>query len=211
MAYVNDLFDWLNNFSSSPWFYVILFAVAMSDSVLPIVPSETMVIVAGVSAGSGSLSIAVVILCAAAGAFVGDNISFLIGARASDFITRRYSRTEKGKRRMQQAMHQIRDRGGLLLITARFIPGGRTLITLTCGVTKQSQRWFMRWTAIAATVWANYAALLGFVGGKTFSESHALAFLVAFGCALGVTVVIEIVRFALKSRRGADRTNASGN
>jgi len=209
MAYVNDLFDWLKDFSSSPWFYAILFAVAMFDSVLPIVPSETLVIIAGVSAGSGSLSIALVILCAGAGAFVGDNISFLIGTRASDFITRRYSRTEKGKRRLQQAIHQIHDRGGLLLITARFIPGGRTLVTLSCGVTKQSRRWFMRWAAIAATIWANYAALLGFIGGKTFSDSHTLAFLVAFGAAIGVTVVIELVRFVLKLRRGANGANGT--
>ena len=211
MEYLRDLFDWLKDFSSSPWFYAILFVVAVADSVLPIVPSETLVIIAGVSAGSGSLSIALVILCAGAGAFVGDNISFLIGTRASDFITRRYSRTERGKRRLQQAIHQIHDRGGLLLVTARFIPGGRTLVTLSCGVTKQPHRWFMRWAAIAATIWASYAALLGFIGGKTFSDSHTLAFLIAFGCAISVSIVIELVRFVLKLRRGKNSAKNSGN
>ena len=211
MEYLSDLFDWLKDFSSSPWFYAILFVVAVADSVLPIVPSETLVIIAGVSAGSGSLSIALVILCAGAGAFIGDNISFLIGTRASDFITRRYSRTERGKRRLQQAIHQIHERGGLLLVTARFIPGGRTLVTLSCGVTKQSHRWFMRWAAIAATIWASYAALLGFIGGKTFSDSHTLAFLIAFGCAISVSVVIELVRFVLKLRRGKNGAKITGN
>jgi len=204
MEYLSDLFDWLKDFSSSPWFYAILFVVAVADSVLPVVPSESLVIIAGVSAGSGSLSIALVILCAGVGAFIGDNISFLIGTRASDFITRRYSRTERGRRRLRQAIHQIHDRGGLLLITARFIPGGRTIITLTCGVTKQSHRWFMRWSSIAATIWAFYAALLGYAGGKTFSDSHTLAFFVAFGCAIGVSIVIELVRFVLKLRRGTN-------
>ena len=211
MEYLSDLFDWLKDFSSSPWFYAILFVVAVADSVLPIVPSETLVIIAGVSAGSGSLSIALVILCAGAGAFVGDNISFLIGTRASDFITRRYSRTERGKRRLQQAIHQIHDRGGLLLVTARFIPGGRTLVTLSCGVTKQPHRWFMRWAAIAATIWASYAALLGFIGGKTFSDSHTLAFLIAFGSAISVSVIIELVRFVLKLRRVKNGAKIAGN
>lgn len=205
MSYLDDVLNWLKDFSSSPWFYAILFAIALIDSVLPIVPSETLVVIGGVSAGSGSLSIVAVIACAATGAFIGDNLAYLIGARASAFITRRYSRTARGKRRLEQAMHQIHERGGLLLITARFIPGGRTLLTLSCGVTRQPRQWFVRWTIIAATIWANYAALLGFIGGKTFSGNHTLAFLVAFGCAIGVTVIIEIVRFLLRLRRGTTK------
>ncbi|MHB1090004.1 MAG: DedA family protein [Ilumatobacteraceae bacterium] len=210
MSYLDDLFNWLKDFSSSPWFYAILFVIAFVDSVLPIVPSETLVIIGGVSAGSGSLSIFAVIACAAAGAFIGDNMSYLIGTRASTFITRRYSRTDKGKRRLGQAIHQIHERGGLLLITARFIPGGRTLLTLSCGVTRQSRPWFVRWTIIAAVIWANYAALLGFIGGKTFSNNHTLAFMVAFGCAIGVSVVIEVIRFLLRLRRNATKRTTNG-
>ena len=72
--YVNEFFDWLKDFSSSPWFYLIIFAIAVFDSVLPVVPSETLVIIGGVAAGSGSLSITLVILSAASGAFIGDNM-----------------------------------------------------------------------------------------------------------------------------------------
>lgn len=209
MSYIDDLLNWLKDFSSSPWFYAILFAVALFDSVLPVVPSETLVIIGGVSAGSGSLSIVVVIACAASGAFIGDNLSYLLGSRASAFVTRRYSRTERGKRRLAKAIHQIHERGGLLLITARFIPGGRTLLTLSCGVTRQPRKWFIKWTIIAATIWANYAALLGFIGGKTFSGNHTLAFAVAFGCAIGVSVVIEVIRFLLRLRRGAKKRSSN--
>ena len=79
LTVVNTFFDWLKESSSSPWFYLIIFVIAVFDSVLPIVPSETLVIIGGVSAGSGSLSIALVILCAGSGAFVGDNLSYFIG------------------------------------------------------------------------------------------------------------------------------------
>ena len=39
------------------------------------------------------------------------------------------------------------------------------------------------WVAIACTIWACYAGLLGFIGGKTFEDDHTKAFLVAFGMA----------------------------
>ena len=198
---VNDLFDWLKDFASSPWFYAIIFVIAVLDSVLPIVPSETSVIIGGVSAGLGDLVLPLVIVLGALGAFVGDNMSYLIGRRLSGWLTRRYARTPKGQERLDAVIRQIHERGGLLLITARFIPGGRTLLTLACGITGQPRKWFAKWTAIAAVIWASYASLLGYFGGKTFEESHTLAFLVAFGTALSVTVLIEVARWLLKMRK----------
>ena len=53
----------------------------------------------------------------------------------------------------------------------------------------------------AAGIWSTYASLLGFIGGKTFEDNHTLAFIFAFGCAIGVTAFIELVRFILKKRK----------
>lgn len=198
---VNEFFDWLKDFSSSPWFYLIIFVIALLDSILPIVPSETLVIIGGVSAGLGNLWIPLVIVCAVCGAFIGDNLSYLLGREASDWVMRRQSRTEKGARRMTAVAEQVHERGGLLLITARFIPGGRTALTLSCGVTRQPQRWFMGWAAIAAVIWGHYAALLGFIGGKSFEENHTLAFIIAFVTAFSITALIELVRWLIKRAR----------
>ena len=43
-------------------------------------------------------------------------------------------------------------------------------------------------------IWATYAAGLGYVFGSTFEDNHTLAFLLAFGCALSVTLIVEVVR-----------------
>ena len=118
LAIINEAFDWLKDFSSSPWFYLIIFAIAALDSVLPIVPSETLVIIGGVSAGLGNLWIPLVIVVAASGAFIGDNMSYLIGREASDWVIRRQTRTDKGAARMAKIVEQAHERGGLLLITA---------------------------------------------------------------------------------------------
>ena len=201
LAIINEAFGWLKDFSSSPWFYLIIFAIAVLDSVLPIVPSETLVIIGGVSAGLGNLWIPLVIVVAATGAFIGDNMSYLIGREASDWVTRRQTRTNKGAARMAKIVEQVHERGGLLLITARFIPGGRTALTLSCGVTKQPRRWFIGWAAVAAVIWGNYAALLGFIGGKSFEDNHTLAFIIAFVSAFSITLVIERVRWLLKRAR----------
>lgn len=191
---LTDLADWLGDFSANWWFLGIIFVIALLDSVIPVVPSETMVIIGGVAAGAGDQSLVLVILCGATGAFLGDNTAYLIGANMSGWIERRAESRPKQQRRLEWAEEQIRVRGGLLLITARFIPGGRTALTISSGVTHQPRRWFMGWIAVAVTIWATYAALLGYVGGKAFEDDHTRAFLVAFGTAIAATVLIEVVR-----------------
>ncbi|NBN89258.1 MAG: DedA family protein [Actinobacteria bacterium] len=199
-AAISTIFDSLRDLSDSPVFYLVIFVIAVLDSVFPVVPSETMVIIGGVAAGLGDLNILAVMAVGAAGAFVGDNMSFEIGLRAKDPVTRWYSRSEKRLKRLEWADRQIEERGGLLLITARFIPGGRTLLTLSCGITGQPHRWFAKWVGAAAVIWASYAALLGYAGGKTFEDNHTLAFVVAFTTAISITVLIEVIRHVRKRK-----------
>jgi membrane-associated protein len=191
---VTDATEWLEDISARWWFLLIILVIAFLDSVIPIVPSETTVIIGGVAAGAGDQPLVFVIAAGALGAFLGDNTAYLIGARMSGYFQRRGENRPKFQRKLEWASQQIRMRGGLLLITARFIPGGRTALTLSSGITHQPRGWFIRWIAVAAVIWASYAALLGYIGGKAFEDNHTNAFLFAFGAALSVTVIIEIVR-----------------
>ena len=139
---VTDLTDWLDEFSANWWFLLIIFAVALLDSVIPIVPGETTVIAGGVAAGAGNQTLALVILAGALGAFLGDNLAYTIGNRFEPRVNAWAARKPNRADRLDQAGRQIRKRGGPLLITARFIPGGRTVLTVSSGLTHQPRRWF---------------------------------------------------------------------
>lgn len=192
--------EWLRDLAASPWFYLVILGMVLFDSVLPVLPSETLVIAGGVSAGLGDLNLAIVILAAATGAFLGDHLSYFVGRRASGWVQRRADRNEKTANRLTWASSQIRIRGGLLLVTARFIPAGRTVLTLSAGITRQKLRWFATWVAIAVTIWAIYASVLGYIFGEVVEDNDTLAFLAAFAAALGVTALSELYRY-LKQRR----------
>ena len=85
----SDLTDWLDDISGQWWFLLVIFGIALLDSVIPIVPSETTVILGGVAAGAGDQSLVLVIVAGALGAFFGDNIAYLIGRRFAPWINRR--------------------------------------------------------------------------------------------------------------------------
>lgn len=201
---ITDLTDKLDEISSYWWFVFVIFGIALLDSVIPVVPSETTVIIGGVAAGQGNQNIALVILAGATGAFCGDNIAYWIGDRFKGRVNAWADKKAGRRARLDGAGHQIKKRGGMLLITARFIPGGRTILTVSSGVTEQPRRWFMFWIAIATTIWASYAGLLGFFFGQAFEDDHTLAFWLAFATALGITGLIELVRWLRERRQQQD-------
>lgn len=186
---------------ASLWAYVVILLFAVFDAILPIVPSETAVITAGVVASSGDLFLPIVIACAAAGAFTGDNIGYLIGRRYGTRIKARFFNSVQAKRRVAWAEHQLTERGGELIAAGRFIPGGRTAVTLSAGTLAYPWPRFATFDAIAAAVWALYGSLLGFFGGRAFEDSPLAGLLLAFGIALAVTATIEAVRWFLRHRR----------
>jgi len=198
---------------ASGWAYVIILLFALLDAVLPIVPSEATVITAGVVAAGGDLSLPLVIVTAAAGAFLGDNSAYLIGRRFGDGAKRRFLSGEKARKRMQWAEDQLARRSTELIIAARFIPGGRTAVALTAGVVRFPWKRFATLDTIAAVSWALYAALLGYFGGRAFEDAPWKGLLLALALALVVTLATEGVRALLRRRRDhrAHRTGGAGS
>ena len=188
--------------SGSNWSYLIVFAIAMLDAFFPIVPSEATAIAAGVVAGTGGLAVELVIVAAAAGAFVGDNISFAGGHFLGARIERRFFRGEKAQKRLLWARKTLEERGPYLIVVARFIPGGRTVTTFTAGFVETFPwRRFLAFDAIACAIWGSYTVLLGYFGGRTFEEQAWKGLLLAFAVALLVTGVVEVVRHVRQRRR----------
>ncbi len=197
---LTDFIGLLEGLTMSPWFLPVVFVVALADAVVPVVPSETAVIVGGVAAGFGEIGLWSVILAAALGAIAGDSLAYQLGQRTGDFLRRRSH--GRALRRFGWAQRALRDRAALFIVTARFIPGGRTAVTFASGVTRLPRSRFTALVVLAGVVWATYAALLGFVFGRRFQENHTQAFIWAFGSALALVALAELVRWMLNRRPG---------
>lgn len=195
-------FDQLTEWVSGKWWsYLVIFAIAAIDAFFPLVPSETLVVIGGSLAGSGDLSLLLVILAGAAGAIVGDNISYGIGKVVGEKTVKRWFRSEKAHRRLEWAERTLDERGAYIILIARFIPGGRTAVTFSAGyVHSFPWRRFIVYDIAAGLLWATYAAMLGYLFGKTFEEHPVWGVAVALGIALTLGLVVELVRHMRKSR-----------
>lgn len=190
--------------------YLVAFAFPLLDAILPVVPSESLIIALGVAtAGSSDPRIFLLVACAAIGAFAGDNLSYYIGRRFGPWATQHVFKGDKGAARQEWAERSLARYGMGLIIACRFIPGGRVAVTLTCGVIGYPWRRFCLATVIAAIIWATYAFLAGRIGGKAFENQPLLGFVIAFGGAILVSVLIELGRRVVARLRARSREAVS--
>jgi membrane-associated protein len=196
------VFDQLaNEISGTWWSYLLIFALAYADVLLPIVPSETAVITGGVLASAGDMHLSLLISLAAVGAVAGDNTVYLLGRYLEEPLRRRFLSGEKAQKRFRWAERQVTERGGQLIIVGRFIPGGRTVVALASGTLHFRWRRFFAFDVVAGLLWAAYASLLGYFGGKAFERQPWKGLLLAFGIALAVTAAVEAIRWLVRRRR----------
>ncbi|HUY49946.1 MAG TPA: VTT domain-containing protein [Streptosporangiaceae bacterium] len=146
------------------------------------------------TSGSADPRIAALIALAAAGAFLGDNAAYLLGRRFGPAIAARVFAGRCGARRRAWAERSLRRFGVRLIIACRFIPGGRTAVTLTCGIVGYDRRRFMMATGVAGVLWASYAFLLGRLGGQAFEDRPWAGLLLALTAAAVISAGIEAVR-----------------
>ena len=181
--------------------YVIAIVIPALDAVIPVLPSESVIIALGVAtAGSADPRIALLVACSALGAFLGDNLSYLLGRRFGPRVERRFFRSEKGARRRAWAERSLERYGMPLIVVCRFVPGGRTAVTLCCGIVGYERRRFVIATAVSGVIWASYSFFLGRLGGQAFEDKPWAGLLLAFGATVAVSGLIEVIRRVRSAR-----------
>lgn len=195
-----DLFlTLLEHTLSSPWLYLLVTAVVAVDATFPVVPAETLVITAGAYAAHGASDPALLIVAAGAGAIVGDHVPYQLG-RGAGRASRWLERGRVGGSMYRWAHRGLSRRGGMVIVGARFIPGGRTATTLLSGVVRYPRARFILYSGIGGLAWAGYSAGVGLAGGLVFREQPLIGVAVGIGLALLTGALIELVRH-LRRRR----------
>lgn len=186
---------------ASPWLLAVIVALAVVDALLPVVPSEALIIAAGVAAVTGEQNLLAVIAAAACGSFLGECAGYLIGRGIGPAVRTRYAAHGSRAESYDRAARLLHRRGGTVLLTARFVPAGRTVATLASGATGYPVARFVGFTAVGSVLSASWSAGLGFVGGAAFAHDSVTALVVGFLFASAVGFVLEGARRFRASRQ----------
>ena len=190
-AVMDTINDFVLNYSGAPWVYLVLFACCLLDGFFPPIPSESLVVgLAALVFLADGPNAWLIFAAGAAGAFVGDNIAYVLG-RTLSTDRYRWMRGPRMQRGFVWAGRELDRRAVSLILIARFIPVGRVVVNLTAGATRYSRRRFVALTGMSAVLWAAYSVAIGALAGAWFKENHLLAVVAAVAVALVLGLVID--------------------
>jgi membrane-associated protein len=174
-------------------------------------PGDSLLVMAGVYAAKGDLSIWALNLLLIPLAVLGDATSYTIGARAGPHIFTR-PRSRFFRPEYVRAAHEFYERhGGKAIIIARFMPLVRTFVPVVAGVAKMSYRRFAAYNVIGAAGWVLSMTLVGYGLGNTIPNlQHHIEKVVAAVILISfLPGVVEYVRARRRARAAAAAQAAS--
>lgn len=186
-----------------------LFGVVAFGAVIPVVPTGAAVSVAAALAHWNSpVSLALVVLFGATGAYTGDVITYGVLRVAGEPLARRVGWLHDGatavtleRLRSQVEAHELR-----VLLLSRLVPGGRVPVLLAAALGGYSWRRFVTADIGAAALWASVYAAIGLAGRALFPEPWQGAV-----AAIVVVLLVSGLSTLWGRRRGRDSVRAVGD
>src|SRR5712692_4986624 len=148
-------------------YWAVFFGVMLENAGVP-VPGETILLVAGYFASTGEFNIALVMMIAASGAVVGDNIGFAIGHHyGRGFLLRAGRFFFLTPKRFAHMEDYFATHGNKTILVARFITGLRVFAALLAGASKMPWRVFVVYNVAGAILWSVVITMLGYLFGQS--------------------------------------------
>mgnify|MGYP001610205735 CR=1 FL=1 len=169
------------------WTYAILFAIIFVETglvIMPFLPGDSLVFVAGALAASGSLNILALLILLVVAAVLGDSLNYSIGK----FIGPKAFKKEQGiffrRDYLEKTKIFYENHGPKTIIIARFMPFVRTFAPFVAGIGQMHYPKFLLYNVMGGIIWVGLFAIGGFLFGNIPIVKNNLTFVV-----IGIVVI----------------------
>jgi membrane protein DedA with SNARE-associated domain len=164
----------LRNALSTLGYPAVALFIMIESSGIPF-PGETMLLLASFYAAVDQhLQIPLVIVCAALGAIVGDNIGYTVGRTGGYALVRRFGRFVFLKEEhLERAERFFAKHGDKTVFFGRFVAVLRAWAAFLAGVNRMPWPAFLIYNAAGGILWATIYGCLGFFAGRVFHDNFS--------------------------------------
>jgi membrane-associated protein len=186
------------------WTYLILFVIIFCETglvIMPYLPGDSLLFVAGALAGAGYLNIEVLLISLVVAAVLGDSANYWIGNRVGmKILEKNYSLVRRDH--LEKTEEYFTRYGGLTIVIARFVPFIRTFAPFLAGVGKMSYRWFLTYNISGAVLWILAFTLAGYFFGGIPIVQENFSYIIYAIIAISLVAVGSIVLSLFRSAKG---------
>jgi len=203
LALLKQIVSWISPAFRDAGYAVVVGGVLMERSIFIglIVPGDVILLLGGLYAQRGELSLAWVIVAGTLAAIAGESIGFGLGRRYGLGLVKHLPFGDAIGRRLQGAQEYFERRGGWTVALGRYATAAGAFIPFIAGAGRMPYRRFLLFDIPAIAIWASGITILGYFFGSELDRIESA--LSRFGwIALGVLVAFIAWR-AWRSRRKA--------
>src|SRR3954452_16990178 len=188
------------------WTYALVGGLAFLETgafVGLIAPGETAIVLGGVVAAQGEISLPAVLAIAWVAAVLGDLASFALGARLGRrFIQRHGPRVGLTAPRVDRVERFYQRHGAKAILVGRFVGIIRAVSPFLAGSSGLQFRAFLPWSLLGTALWVSAFTLVGYAFSDSFSQAAGALTHGAFALA-----VLAAVALAVRAHRGTARAH----
>ena len=167
---MHALFDstihFLLNFINQIGYIGIFIGMFLESTLIPI-PSELIMIPAGIAAQQGSMNIYIIVLAGVLGNVLGAIFSYYLAASIGHPILLRIGKYFLVKPKTIIKIEEFfKNHGPISVFIGRLLPGFRHFISLPAGIAKMDIKTFSYYTTLGSSIWTSILAGLGYFIGE---------------------------------------------
>ncbi len=181
-------------------------ALTFLETVVPPIPSEVILPLAGYVARQGQMSVPLLMLTSTLGAYLGALVLYgsaaLLGQSRSVDLMSRLPLVDR--RDFERSARWFKDHGRRSVFFGRLVPGVRSLVSLPAGAVRMPLVWFSVFTIVGSAIWNGLLIGLGWVLGARYQLVDEYSWVLDW--AVGITVAVVVGWLVVRRlRRGPDR------
>ncbi len=188
------------------WVYLLVGGLVFAEAAMLIgfvFPGETAVILGGVIASRGHVSLeimlAVVVICAIA----GDSMGYYVGEKVGPRLLG--SRIFKNRQRaITSITEQLARRGAVAVFVARFTAFLRAVVPGLAGMSDMPYRTFLPANAAGGIVWGVGYTMLGYLVGNAYKKAESISNWASYILLAIIAVVIVVLTVRHRRRDKSD-------
>jgi membrane-associated protein len=187
------------------WVYGILFAIIFVETglvVMPFLPGDSLLFVAGAIAAVGGMSLPVLMILLTTAAILGDAVNYSVGRYFGPKVFQWEQSRFFNKAAFERTHAFYEKHGGITIIVARFLPFIRTFAPFVAGIAQMTYGKFAFYNVIGAIIWVCSLTTLGYLTGNLpWVQANFSIITLAMIIIPGLPAVFEVVRHWRAGRR----------
>ena len=151
------------------WVYALLFLIIFVETglvVMPFLPGDSLLFVAGALAGAGMMDYALLVALLIAAAVAGNQTNYTIGRLIGARVFHWEDSAFFNRRAFDRAHAFYEKYGGITIVLARFVPFLRTFAPFVAGVAQMTRRKFTFYDVSGGTLWVGSLVTAGYLFGN---------------------------------------------